>query len=263
MLRESAVSPFHGPQVRRQGQGVEYRDPGSGYSGPSPAPDLREGDVLDMAASAPAGRPCPDPYRPALWLLALAGPTPAELCGLRVEMSTSSATRSRSAERLCPCTPSRATGLGQVRRTPEDDAGRHRSRFPLGLCEDLAADAGGGGRPRSATPALPDRATATRSTATTSGTRSCSPHFMRPACPITTRTYDLRHSHASLLIDLGANPLAIAQRMGHGDASVTLARLRATCSKAPNRNYRAAGRAPGSYGQRAENRRCRRTRKLA
>jgi hypothetical protein len=31
-----------------------------------------------------------------------------------------------------------------------------------------------------------------------------------------------RHSHASLLIDLGANPLAVAQRMGHSDAAFTL-----------------------------------------
>ena len=40
--------------------------------------------------------------------------------------------------------------------------------------------------------------------------------------PETIRTYDLRHSHASLLIDLGANPLAVAQRMGHSDAAFTL-----------------------------------------
>ena len=35
-------------------------------------------------------------------------------------------------------------------------------------------------------------------------------------------TSDLRHSHASLLIDQGANLLAIAQRMGHSDPAVTL-----------------------------------------
>lgn len=40
--------------------------------------------------------------------------------------------------------------------------------------------------------------------------------------PETLRTYDLRHSHASLLIDLGANVLAVAQRMGHSDPAVTL-----------------------------------------
>jgi NADPH:quinone reductase len=40
--------------------------------------------------------------------------------------------------------------------------------------------------------------------------------------PDTLRTYDLRHSHASLLIDQGANLLAIAQRMVHSDPAFTL-----------------------------------------
>ena len=52
-------------------------------------------------------------------------------------------------------------------------------------------------------------------------------HIIRPALkaaglPDSLRTYDLRHSHASLLIDQGANVLAIAQRMGHSDPAVTL-----------------------------------------
>jgi integrase len=36
------------------------------------------------------------------------------------------------------------------------------------------------------------------------------------------RTYDFRHSHASLLIDQGANVLAVAERMGHADPAITL-----------------------------------------
>ena len=40
--------------------------------------------------------------------------------------------------------------------------------------------------------------------------------------PETFRTYDLRHSHASILIDLGVNLLALAQRMGHSDPAMTL-----------------------------------------
>ncbi len=32
----------------------------------------------------------------------------------------------------------------------------------------------------------------------------------------------MRHSHASLLIDRGANVLAVAQRMDHSDPTVTL-----------------------------------------
>ena len=40
--------------------------------------------------------------------------------------------------------------------------------------------------------------------------------------PETFRTYDLRHSHASVVIDLGVNLLALAQRMGHSDPAMTL-----------------------------------------
>lgn len=36
------------------------------------------------------------------------------------------------------------------------------------------------------------------------------------------RVHDLRHSHASLLINLGANPLMIAERLGHEDVKVTM-----------------------------------------
>jgi integrase len=36
------------------------------------------------------------------------------------------------------------------------------------------------------------------------------------------RPYDLRHSHASLLIDLGAHPKAISERMGHAEICVTM-----------------------------------------
>lgn len=36
------------------------------------------------------------------------------------------------------------------------------------------------------------------------------------------RVHDIRHSHASLLINLGANPLMIAERLGHEDVKVTM-----------------------------------------
>ena len=36
------------------------------------------------------------------------------------------------------------------------------------------------------------------------------------------RLHDLRHSHASLLINLGANPLMIAERLGHDDVKMTM-----------------------------------------
>lgn len=36
------------------------------------------------------------------------------------------------------------------------------------------------------------------------------------------RVHDLRHSHASLLIHLGVNPLAISKRLGHENIDTTL-----------------------------------------
>ena len=36
------------------------------------------------------------------------------------------------------------------------------------------------------------------------------------------RPHDLRHSHASLLIELGAHPKAISERMGHSEIGVTM-----------------------------------------
>lgn len=36
------------------------------------------------------------------------------------------------------------------------------------------------------------------------------------------RVHDLRHSHASLLINLGANPVLVAERLGHESADITL-----------------------------------------
>ena len=36
------------------------------------------------------------------------------------------------------------------------------------------------------------------------------------------RIHDLRHSHASVLINLGANPVLVAERLGHESASITL-----------------------------------------
>ena len=36
------------------------------------------------------------------------------------------------------------------------------------------------------------------------------------------RVHDLRHSHASLLVELGCSPILISERLGHEDIKTTL-----------------------------------------
>ena len=56
-------------------------------------------------------------------------------------------------------------------------------------------------------------------------TKSYLHHKMRSACKKLglkrIRIHDLRHSHVSLLIDMGYNAVAIAERMGHESIDIT------------------------------------------
>ena len=59
--------------------------------------------------------------------------------------------------------------------------------------------------------------------------------------PEAVRTHDLRHTCASLLIQLGAHPKAIQERLGHSDISVTLnlcGHLFPSLEEAPHRRPR-------------------------
>ena len=42
----------------------------------------------------------------------------------------------------------------------------------------------------------------------------------RTGLPEAYRTHDLRHTHASTLIELGAHPKAVSDRLGHADIGV-------------------------------------------
>jgi integrase len=48
------------------------------------------------------------------------------------------------------------------------------------------------------------------------------PALARAGLPDTIRFHDLRHTHASLLIAMGAHPKAIQERLGHSSITVTL-----------------------------------------
>ncbi len=183
---------------------------------------VRDGDgVLTMQQVHQLVAHVREPYKSAVWLLVFAGLRPAELCGLRVRDIDFVRHTVTVRATLMPVHAYADEPWRMVEGPPKTDAGDRTVPIPGWLCDDLA------------------KMLVTRGDADRDGwlfqTRQRNPihrdHFREsvvlPALraaglPTSIRTYDLRHSHASLLIDLGASPLAVAQRMGHSDAAFTL-----------------------------------------
>ena len=176
---------------------------------------LHAGDgVLSMEQVHQLIAEVPERYKPAVWLRVFAGLRPAELCGLRVRDVDFIRHEVSVPATLMPVhrygdEPYRA----RVEGPPKTDAGDRTIPIPAWLCNDLAR-------------MLTARSDANRDSflfQTRYRNALNRDHFreavVRPALraadlPDTIRTYDLRHSHASLLIHLGADPVAVAQRIG-------------------------------------------------
>ena len=168
----------------------------------------------------------PDPYKPAVWLLAYTGMRPSELCGLRVSSIDFTRRLVHVTETLMPVHRYGDWRYQLVGGPPKTDAGDRDIPIPTWLCDDLAAmlAARTSGRPGGVARGdyLFVRPTGIPLHRDKFREKVIRPALRAAGLPETLRTYDIRHSHASLLIDQGANPLAVAQRMGHTDAAVTL-----------------------------------------
>jgi integrase len=156
-----------------------------------------------------------------MWLLIFTGIRPAELCGLRVD-DVDLVRRVVHVRRTWSPVPgfdggSRAHVEGPVK----SDAGQRSIPIPGWLCEELA-----GGLARRPTLQRHDPLIVNKQgravNRDTFRARVVRPALRAAGLPEDFRTYDIRHSHASLLIDDGANVLAVAQRLGHSDPAVTL-----------------------------------------
>ncbi|HVC13230.1 MAG TPA: tyrosine-type recombinase/integrase [Acidimicrobiales bacterium] len=184
------------------------------------------GDVLDMAQVRRLVDTTPKRWKSAVWVLALCGLRPSELCGLRVgDVDFARRTLHVSVTRQ-PVPKFDGNRRRVVEGPPKTAAGDRTIPLPEWLCDELAAMLA---ERRGDSPSIIDRSVplfVTRYGNPVSRDdfrqRIMRPALRRAGLPETIRTYDLRHSHASLLIDLGANPLAVAQRMGHSDPAMTL-----------------------------------------
>ncbi len=203
-------------------------NPAADHNIPLPRRKLHEGDVLNMEQIHLLVAHVKDPYKPAVWLLMLAGLRPAELCGLRVCDVDFTKHVVHVSQTVLPVHSFDTEGFGLVTGPPKTSAGDRRIPIPAWLCDDLAAIVTarrrrdcGGCRSSSKEPLFQTRY------GNPLNRDKLREKVIRPALreaglPESFRTYDLRHSHASVMIDLGVNLLALAQRMGHSDSAMTL-----------------------------------------
>jgi integrase len=206
--------------------GVRRDNPAAGHHVTVRRKRIRQGDVLTMEEIHRLIEHVVDPYKSAVWLLVLTGMRPAELCGLKVRSVDLIRHSVAITETLLPVSGYGDQRLQLVTGPPKTEAGDRTVPIPGWLCEDLAEMLAG----RAAGPGTPvgrDEPLFVNRAGQPLNRDKFRQTVIRPALraaglPEQLRTYDLRHGHASMLIDMGVNPLVVAQRMGHSDPSVTL-----------------------------------------
>lgn len=208
---------------------VRRDNPATGHKLPTRQRRIREGDILDMAQVHKLVAEVRDPYKPAVWLMVYAGLRPAELCGLRVSSVDMARHVVHVTETLLPVhkfgdEPFRKAVVGP----PKTEAGDRSIPIPAWLSGDLAAMLAERAQRRGGFPIKRDEYLFQTRYGNPVNRDKLRESVIRPALrraglDESVRTYDLRHSMASLLIvDLKADVLTVSQRMGHGDPSVTL-----------------------------------------
>jgi len=204
--------------------GLRRDNPAADHSIPVRRPKLGRAAVLTMPEVQRLVDHTRDPYKPAVWMLALLGPRPAELCGLRVGAVDFPRSSVHITETLNVVHSYGDAKRRLVEGPTKSTAGDRVLPMPAWLRDDLGVMLAGRD-PDDRAPSAPlFHAVKGLGRLEVPMLRD---HVIRPALvaaglPESFRTYDLRHTHASLLIEQGANPLEVAQRMGHTDASITL-----------------------------------------
>ena len=118
---------------------VRKDNPAADHNIPVPRRKLHEGDVLNMEQVHQLVAHVKDPYKPAVWLLMLAGLRPAELCGLRVCDVDFIKHVIHVSQTVLPVHSFDSEGFGLVTGPPKTSAGDRRIPIPPWLCDDLAA----------------------------------------------------------------------------------------------------------------------------
>jgi integrase len=191
---------------------------------------LDHSDVLSMEQAQRLVDHVRDPYKPLMWLLILTGMRPAEVCGLRIRDLNlgrrllhvcrdlnyvhayadvpvgvhEEPTKTESSDRFIPLDELLCSELGTMLKARADALGR-----PLHRDEPLFESIKGG-KPLK----VPDLRR-----------WIMVPALKAAGLPTTFRTYDTRHTHATILIDEGHNLAEVGERLGHNDHGLTAQRV--------------------------------------
>jgi integrase len=204
-------------------------NPALGHTISRNKPKLQPGDVPTMAQIVHLVQATTPFWQPMMWVLAFTGMRPSEVAGLRLRDLDWKRGRLEVRRTLTPVahyagdTGPRPTLVGGPTKTA---AGQRSIPLPSWLLEDLsvmlAARRAELGRPLQVDEPLFVNRAGRPVNVRGFRNRVVRRALRKAGLPEQFRTYDLRHAHASMLIDQGVNLLAISQRLGHVDASVTL-----------------------------------------
>jgi integrase len=183
---------------------------------------LRQADMLTMDDVIRLLDHIPERYQAAVWLLVYTGMRPAELCGLRIRDVDFTRRMLTVNQTLAPVAGYDAIEREHRRGSTKSEAGQRSIPLPRWLCEDLAAGLAARGAPLSRDAPLIVNKDGRPVNRDTFRARIIRPALRAAGLPDDFRTCDFRHAHASMLIEDGADVLAVAERMGHTDPAVTL-----------------------------------------
>lgn len=204
---------------------VRRDNPARGHKIPRRQKKLRPGDVPDMDGLVRLVAHTRDPYKPAMWVLVFTGIRPSELAGLRVRSVDFVRRRVAVSSGVVPVHRFGDEPFRLVEGATKTEAGDRDIPIPAWLCDLLVEMLAGrqvdGGK------VDPGDWLFTQPKGGPLNVKWFREFVTRPALraaglPETLRTYDIRHSHASILIDQGAKPAAVAHRLGHADSAVTM-----------------------------------------
>lgn len=210
-----------------QRAGLRSDNPASRHSLKVRRRKVTHDELLDMKKTHVLVAHIRDPYKPLVWLLMMTGLRPAEVCGLRVRhidfqrhllhaKETWNFTHGYSDE-----PPSTYRGPAKT------EAGDRSIPLDRDLCNSAAEMLSARAKKRG-TPIDPDEplfeSIRGGKPLTVDSLRK---YIIKPALEAAglstaIRTYDTRHSHATMLIDDGAQLAEVAERLGHEDELTTL-----------------------------------------